>query len=105
MKGFNSTKELYLFLGALCIFNVTLITIIHTIFAFPYSLIASILTFVVAPMLILRYFFGKLKQLGELDSMFNGGKVHIKYRCLTCNMIHNCGTCPRCGSNIHRTEF
>jgi uncharacterized paraquat-inducible protein A len=32
-------------------------------------------------------------------------KIKVRYRCLSCNNIHNKRECPRCGSKVKQVEF
>jgi uncharacterized paraquat-inducible protein A len=38
-------------------------------------------------------------------SNHNSRKIKVRYRCLSCNNIHNKRECPRCGSRIKQVEF
>jgi uncharacterized paraquat-inducible protein A len=35
----------------------------------------------------------------------NSRKIKVRYKCLSCNNIHNKRECPRCGSKVKQVEF
>ena len=107
-------KKYYIFLGASLVFSIGL-QIVLGYLGVPWFISIGLVMaiFIILPMYMRRKQMGQMGNYGGSSSgagggFFGGGQgsgTSVKYVCLVCRNKHNGGTCPRCGSKMHRADF